>query len=181
MGNQRKRRESGKDKVKDPYSEEVIRKKRVLPTGDIIGLCVTVALQIAALMVILFFRPIPQDIIRDYVVTVEPQEDGTLEIRYDFSWTAWDAMEALTWVEIGMPHPDYVLRSASLSDTVESHEYYADGDYCSHIFYFKEAYIGGETVDFGFTIEIPRMLTQTEDHYVYEFVPGWFNEIPVEH
>ena len=48
MGNQRKRRESGKDKVKDPYSEEVIRQKRVLPTGDIIGLCVAVALQIAA-------------------------------------------------------------------------------------------------------------------------------------
>ena len=85
MGNQRKRREKGK--IEQPYSEEVIRKKRVLPKGDIFGLCVAVALQIIALLVFIFYTPAPQDVIRDYSVTVTPQEDGTLEIRYDFEWT----------------------------------------------------------------------------------------------
>ena len=117
MGNQKKRRKSGK--VKDPYAPEVVRRKRTLPKGDIIGLCILICLQLVGVLGIIFYRPTPDDVIRDYTITVEPRADGTLEIHYDFVWTALAWTEDLTWVEIGMPHPDYVLVQGSVSDTVE--------------------------------------------------------------
>ena len=65
-----------------------------------------------------------------------------------------------------------------MSDTVSHAEF--DDFFCTQRFDFKDSYIGGETVRFSFTINTGSMLTLSDGGYFYEFVPGWFNAIPVE-
>ena len=47
------------------------------------------------------------DYIRNYVVTVDPREDGSADITYDIDWQVidGDATDYLSWVKIGLPTP----------------------------------------------------------------------------
>lgn len=180
MGNQKKRRAKDPAPPVDEYAPETIRKKRTLPAKDMAILAVLIILQVAAILGMIFYRPKPQDVIDRYEVTIEPLDDGTLDIRYDITWTALDEDEPLTWVEIGMPTHRYALYQESLSDTVARDSAFTEEGYVSHRFYFKDSYVGGETVQFSFAINVPGLLMMQKGIYLYEFVPGWFNEIPIE-
>ena len=166
---------------KDDFSEEAVKKRRTLPKGDIALICILVAIQIITVMLVVLYTPTPKDVIDQYTITVEPKSNGTLDITYEVVWTALDGNEPLTWVEIGMPNPSYRPYEGSLSDTVLYAEEHNDENYCSYVLHFPREYIGGETVRFSFKVNQQGMLTQKPDGtYFYEFVPGWFNEIPVE-
>ena len=117
--------------------------------------------------------------IKEYEITVEPCENGTLDITYSFVWQALDTSEDLTWVEIGMANEHFVAKT--VSNTISAVEKYTDGDYVSLQIDFKRAYQGGETLEFSFTVNQSAMLCKDGDGYFYEFVPGWFNATPVEH
>lgn len=178
MGNQKKRR--GKNPPVDEFAPETIRKKRTLPVKDMVILSVLLILQVLLILIMVTYTPKPQDTIRRYEVIVEPLENGTLDVRYDITWTALDETQPLTWVEIGMPVRNYSIYRESISDTIIRSEPYQDEDYYSHRFYLKDSYKGGETVQFSFTINVPNLLMSRKGDYIYEFVPSWFNEIPVE-
>lgn len=165
----------------DDYSPEAVKRKRTLPKADIALMCVLVAIQVILVLFIVFYTPDPKDCIEQYSVTVEPREDGSLDITYELVWTALDEHEPLTWVEIGMANPAYRLYDGSVSDTVLYTEAHADEYYCSHVLHFPREYMGGETVSFSFKINQQEMLIRNPDGgYFYEFVPGWFNEVPVK-
>ena len=178
MGNQKKR--SAKNPPVDEFAPETVRKKRTLPVKDMIILGILVILQVFLILVMIAYTPKPQDTIRRYEVIVEPQDDGTLDVHYNIIWTALDENEALTWVEIGMPNSQYALYRESISDTIIRDSPYRDEDYYSHRFYLKNSYKGGQTVQISFTINVSHLLMTQKGSYVYEFVPSWFNEIPVE-
>lgn len=178
MGNQKKR--NAKNPPVDEFAPETVRKKRTLPVKDMIILCILVILQVFLVLVMITYTPKPQDSIRHYEVIVEPLENGTLDIHYDIEWTALDATQPLTWVEIGMPVRNYSLYRDSISDTIVRSEPYQEEDYYSHRFYFKDSYKGGATVKFSFTINVSGLLMTRKGEYICEFVPCWFNEIPVE-
>lgn len=182
MGNQKKRQAKDPEHVAaaDEFSPETIRKKRTLPVKDIVILCVLIVLQVALICVMVLYQPKPKDIIDRYAVTVEPLADGTLDITYEIVWTALDEEEPLTWVEIGMPTLHHSLYQSSISDCVADESYFLEDGYASHRFYFHRSYRGGETVSFSFKINVPGMLMSNRTGYIYEFVPGWFNAIPVE-
>ena len=181
MGNQRKRREKDPAYISaaDEFSPETIRKKRTLPVKDIVILCVLIGLQIALICAMCLYEPTPQDVIERYAVTVEPLADGSLDVTYDVVWTALDEDEPLTWVEIGMPSQRYGLYKDSISDCVATESTFSEDGYSSHRFYFKDSYRGGETVSFSFKINVDGLLMSSRTGYIYEFVPGWFNEISV--
>ena len=178
MGNQKKRRKKGKSVAIDDYTPETIRRKRKLPKAQIYLMCILVVLELSAVAAMILFKPTPKDMIRQYDVTVEPCSDGTLNIHYDITWTALDEEEPLTWVEVGMPNPQYTLVESSVPNNSSNTD--EDGDRCTHCFYFDDAYSSGETVQFSFTINARDMLALSNEGYFYEFVPGWFNEIAVE-
>ena len=65
----------------DKFSEEYIRKHRTLPTANIVLLVCIVIVQIAMIVAAILYQPKPQDRIEEYAVTVEPREDGSLDIE----------------------------------------------------------------------------------------------------
>ena len=162
------------------YTPEKIKKNRTFPKGNTVGLVICVIAQVLAILFAIFYTPKPQDVIKNYTVTVTPLEDGRLDIEYAFTWQALDTSEPLSWVEIGLPNRSYAVDEASLSDNIARHLRIADGDYVALRLDFVRPYRGGETLDFSFKITQNDMLCRSGDGYFYEFVPGWFNETPVE-
>lgn len=123
----------------------------------------------------------PLDKIQDYRVEVTALEDGTLDITYRLRWEVLNSSREgpLSWVKIGMANENFTIKEyggAILSprDSVDS--------YAS--FSLRKEFEKGETAQFWFTVNQRRMLlrdsSDNENDY-YEFTPGWFPKIEVEH
>lgn len=169
-----------KGRVNAKYEEEYIKSNRRFPTEDTILLVIIIAVQICLVIFGLSYQPKPQDVIHQYNVTVDPQEDGTLDIEYHLVWEALDESEELTWVEIGMPNDRYSVYADSISSNISSYSKYSDEGYISLRLDFEKAYLGGDVIEFSFKVNQRDMLCKNESGYFYEFVPGWFNAIQVE-
>lgn len=120
------------------------------------------------------------DVIHDYVITVEPDSDGSLNIIYHIEWEVLDSESdgPLTWIKVGIPNK-YVEDITALSDTIDAIRYYKDsGDYVR--IDLDRSYSAGEVVDIDFSIHQHRMYEEKEDYYLYFFTPGWFTDINVQ-
>ena len=165
----------------DKFSEEYIKKHRTFPKKNVILITVLVVIQIVALVVALNYDPKPQDVIREYNITVEPLDDGSLDIEYSLIWTAIDSSEALTWIEIGVPNPNFTIYRSEIKGNASNVKYNVDEEgYCYAFIELDRAYYGGETLRFSFKINQKDMLCTDGNDFFYEFVPGWFNSTPVE-
>ena len=162
------------------YTEEEIRANRTFPTENTVLLVILIAVQIGLIVLGICYQPKPQDVIHQYDVTVQPLEDGSLDITYHLVWEALDTAEELTWVEIGMANENFLVYPESFSSNIAAYSKYTDDDYVSLQLDFKEAYIGGDVVEFFFRVNQKDMLCKNDSGYFYEFVPGWFNAIRVE-
>ena len=162
------------------YTEEEIRSNRTFPTGNTVLLAIIIAVQIGLIILGICYQPKPQDVIHQYNVTVQPLDDGSLDIEYRLVWEALDASEELTWVEIGMANENFSVYPDSVTCNISTYSKYTDEDYVSLRLDFKKAYLGGDVIDFSFKINQKDMLCKNESGYFYEFVPGWFNAIQVE-
>lgn len=170
---------SKRDKGYD-FSPETVEKKRKFPVLATVGLCVCIAVQVICILVIALYAPQPQDVIDEYVIHVSPRADGSLDIKYSFTWTPLDPSEELTWVEIGMANEDFTLLD-DRSDNIEDIVSYVDDGYCSAQVYFDRAYSRYETLEFYFTVNQKRLLLTDGVRKFHGFVPGWFNHTPVDH
>ena len=172
-----------KFKRSGPYSEKVVKAKRKMPVRNIVFLVIIVIIQVALILFGALYdgESEPIDIINRYTVTVRPQTDGRVNIEYDITWTALSDDEPLEWVDIGLANKDAKIYSYTVSDTIESYEIISKKrGYCVARIYFKDSYDYGETVRFGFEVDQGGLLATNGSDYLYEFVPGWFNEVPVE-
>ena len=62
------------------------------------------------------------DYIRSYVVTVDPREDGSVDITYDIDWQVIDGdkTDYLSWVKIGLANSS-VDELTPLTDTISDY------------------------------------------------------------
>ena len=162
------------------YSEENIKKKRTFPTKNTILLVVLVIIQITAIVLACLYKPQPLDVIKEYDVVVVPTDDGSLDVEYSLLWEAVDTSEELTWIEVGLANPYYTVYEDSLSSNIAEYSYINEDGYVALRLDFKESYIGGDRFRFSFRINQSSMLCKNDTSYFYEFVPGWFNETPIE-
>jgi len=163
------------------FSPNTIERKRKFPLLSTVALCVLIVVQIVCVLVILLYHPRPQDVIEDYTIYISPREDGSLDIKYSFTWTPLDTSEDLTWVEIGMANAYFTLLDDH-SNNIEKIKHYADDEgYCYAQVYFTRPYSSGETFDFYFTVNQKRILATDGVEQFYEFIPGWFNYTHVNH
>ncbi len=169
-----------KDKNTYNFSPNYVRSHRTFPVLNTVVLAILAALQIVIVVAAVLFEPTPLDYIRDYTVTIEPLEDGSLDIQYDFVWEANSTEEPLTWVSIGMANPVYTVYPESLSRGIENYKQVRDdnGYVALELFFYGGIYQG--TTDISFKINQKNMLCKDIDGYFYEFTPCWFNEIPVD-
>ena len=163
------------------FSSETVERKRKFPILGTIALCIMFVIQIVCVVIICVYQPEPQDIIDDYTIYASPQEDGSLDIKYCFTWTPMDTSEDLTWVEIGMANEYFTILDERSDNIKEINRYADDEGYCYAQVYFDRPYQSGETLYFYFTVNQRRVLATDGVEIFYEFIPGWFNYTPVDH
>lgn len=120
------------------------------------------------------------DVIRDYTITVDPRNDGSLDMTYHIEWEVLDSDSEgpLSWVKIGIPNANIDGLSSS-SSCIKNLRYYEDnGDYIR--ISFKNYYYEGDIVKFDFKFHQSYMYTLKNGSCNYEFTPGWFDDIAVE-
>lgn len=167
-------------KDKYDYSAETIKNRRKFPVKNTIIITVCVVVQLVLIFFAVTAKAEPQDIIEKYTVTVEPLEDGSLDVEYSFLWKAIDTTEELTWVEIGMPNAMFTVYDTSVSGNIEEYSEICEDGYTAVRLDFQRGYKGGENIKFSFKVNQKYMLCKDMHNYFYEFVPGWFNSTPVE-
>lgn len=165
----------------DKFSEEYIKKHRKFPVKNTWILVFCIIAQIGLVFVAVTADATPVDVIEKYIVNVEPSEDGTLDIEYSIRWKALDASEDLTWVQIGLPNYYFSVYEDSVSETIMDYSYIDEEGYTGIQLDFTKGYGYGETVEFSFKVNQRNMLCKDDNCYFYEFVPNWFNSIPVEY
>ena len=124
------------------------------------------------------------DEILDYTITVDLNPDGTLNMVYHIEWKVLDddSEGPLTWVQIGVPNKHYSDYKA-LTDTIKSIKSYNDCGETKLRIDFDKMYYEGEVVTFEFSFTQDYMYQMnylTEGETVYEFTPGWFNDLYVD-
>ncbi len=119
-----------------------------------------------------------EDYIRNYVISVDTRQDGTLDITYELEWEVLKN-GPVTWVKIGIPN-DHVSGITALTDNIEKAEYYAEGTETFVRCDFKEKYNPGDVINFKFSIHQSYMYLLDKSGIVrYSFTPGWFDKIEI--
>lgn len=122
----------------------------------------------------------PLDRIQNYQVDVAAQPDGTLNIIYHLRWEVLDSNREgpLSWVKLGMGNEDFeALDCGGAADDVVPSGSYAK-------VYLDKNYYEGEVAEFWISVRQNRMLCDDPNNnaqFFYDFVPGWFSAIDVEH
>lgn len=129
------------------------------------------------------FADSPTDEILNYEITVDVNEDATLNMHYHLEWKVLesDGIGPLSWITIGIPNRHCIDYSAA-SDNIKSIVYEGDG-YSNLRIDFKKEYYEGEIISFDFDFRQDYMYTMNlyeQGKTVYQFTPGWFDEIAVK-
>ena len=131
------------------------------------------------------------DYIPDYFVTVNLREDGSADIVYDITWQVigGDQTDYLSWVKIGLPNA-YAEDLTPLTDTISDLQYTGDGGSYAKVVFARRYYSpevaaqnGGESrVRFAFSVHQSHLFSLNSDGTAtFEFTPGWFDDLVVEH
>ena len=121
------------------------------------------------------------DEILNYTITVDVNDDATLNLKYHIDWKVLDSgsgIGPLTWMKIGIPN-SHVIETKGLSDTVDHIN--RSGNYAE--VYLDKKYYEGEVASVDFLVVQDYMYEVnkfTEGETVYAFTPGWFDDIKVD-
>ncbi len=121
----------------------------------------------------------PLDRIDLYEITINPRDNGTLDMEFNIEWTVLDSTTEgpLEWVKIGIPNYS-VSNIKGLSSCIENIYYYSSfGSYIR--IDLDRQYHSGETVNIIFSYNQSRMYFLTNDKCSYHYRPGYFDEIEV--
>lgn len=123
------------------------------------------------------------DEILNYEITVDVNEDATLHMVYQIDWKVLDSDSEgpLNWVNIGIPNRHYVSYKG-LSDTVESVSYSSSGG-SNLMITLDRNYYKDEVASFSFELVQDYMYEMnrlSDGETVFEFTPGWFEDIRVD-
>jgi hypothetical protein len=121
----------------------------------------------------------PLDQIREYVITVDPQDDGTLFISYYLKWEVLDDKREgpLTYIEVGVPNKDH--RINDYSSNVKTATSKTSGGAWVRLDLDRK-YAAGEILEVRFSIWQNKLIEREgDDKLMYSFIPGWFDETPV--
>ncbi|MCR5429265.1 MAG: zinc ribbon domain-containing protein [Lachnospiraceae bacterium] len=124
------------------------------------------------------------DEIIKYTVTVDVNDDATLNMLYHIEWKVLDDVQLgpLDWVHIGIPNSHYISCDA-VSNNIDHIN--MDIGYSSSYadVYFTKKYYKNETVSFDFLLVQDYMYEMNilkDGETVYYFTPGWFDGIAID-
>jgi hypothetical protein len=119
------------------------------------------------------------DEIENFTITVDVNEDASLQMTYHIDWTVLDdSIGELEWIDLGVPN-QYHENITPLTDTISDIDDYGD----SLSIYLDRGYGEGETVTVEFSMTQDHMYQidkWVEGETVYTFTPAWFDGIDVD-
>ena len=123
------------------------------------------------------------DNILEYDITVNVNQDATLDMVYHIDWMVLDSDSEgpLSWVTIGIPNKHYTSYQP-LSSNIKDMSYTSSGGPSIRIDFDRD-YYAGEVVSFDFEVVqdyVYEVNSLTDGETVYEFTPGWFDNIVVD-
>jgi hypothetical protein len=121
------------------------------------------------------------DVIRDYRIEVLPQEDASLINTYTIHWCVIsDAAGSLTDINVGMPNSDYQIMD--FSGDARSVRSADQGAYSQVNVVLSKSINANECVTVTFRIHQMGLahLDEVKGEIGFQFIPGWFDEVPVE-
>ena len=123
----------------------------------------------------------PTDKILSFDIEITTREDASLDMVYTIKWKVLESEKAgpLTWVKIGLPNK-HVDELTALSDNIDEIKLSTSGGVYANI-YFEDEYEEGDVVEFSFSFHQDYMYKQSGDgeEAIFEFTPGWFDEMDV--
>ena len=168
-----------------------------MKTRPLHRLAARLALTLAALLTAALLAPAAfadagdYDEITNYVVTVDPRQDGSADITYEIDWKVigGGSGDSLSWVNIGLAN-SHADEFENLSpDTVADVSLLTDGGSFAQVTFHDHYYApdvaarnGGKSeVSFRFRVHQSHLFTENDDNTAnFSFTPGWFDEICVD-
>lgn len=118
----------------------------------------------------------PPDIINSYVVTINPQPDGSLLMKYDFDYEATtDFPRDIQYLEIGVPNTNFEIVSYEPKGFITGAKAIKSGKSQVHLDFAKLP-LKGDKFKFSFVIKQGSMAYKADENNIsFKFVPGWFD------
>jgi hypothetical protein len=122
------------------------------------------------------------DEIKNYAIDILPQADGSLVDTYAINWCVIsNSAGPLSWITLGMPTEQYEIVSYS-GDASSVTPDNAGFDYKIRIDLVREVNAGDCA---NFTVQVHQYglakLDASTNQIGFQFTPGWFDEVPVDH
>lgn len=125
----------------------------------------------------------PIDEITEYQITIHPTEEGNLMMSYHIEWHVLDDSKEgpLEWVKIGVPN-QYVYHPQAKSEDIQSISFHYSSDEGSFIRCdLARAFYKDEVAILDFSFLQTHFYTLENDEVQFQFMPGWFDGIQVQH
>ena len=121
----------------------------------------------------------PLDKIHNYTITVDPNDDGTLNMVYYLKWEVLQEGDGgVDFITVGVANR-FVEDIKGLTNNIND-IYYSSDDGATIRIDFKNTYHEGDIFEVKFSFRQERIFTIKNDEVQYSFKPGWFEEIQVE-
>lgn len=120
------------------------------------------------------------DYIHEYIVQVNPRKDGTLDLQVYLKWEVIDSSSEgpLSWIRVGVPNC-YVDEFRILSSSISKIDYMYDAGASVIRVDLNRNYHAGEIIEIKYAFHLSRMYHLSSDLCVFDYSPGWFDEIKV--
>jgi hypothetical protein len=119
---------------------------------------------------------IPPDIIHSYTITIDPQTDGSLLIKYELDYEATtDFPSDIQYLQIGVPNTDFEVVDFAPKDFIVQAKEIKAGTSQVQLDFYKLP-LKGDRFTISFTIKQRSMAYSTDDGNIcFQFIPGWFD------
>lgn len=139
---------------------------------------------VSIVVLLLFAAPaVAQDTgtyrINDYIVTLEPQEDGRVLMTYEQEWQVLSG--GIPWITVGLPNRYFEIQDSG-GDIADISDASGGGFYGVRLDLTKN-FTAGETFDVRFTVLQSRILERLTDENLWRiaFTPGWYDRADIGH
>ena len=121
----------------------------------------------------------PLDKIHEYTITVDPNDDGTLNMVYYLKWEVLEEGDGgVDFITVGVANR-FVENIKGLTNNIDD-IYYSSENGATIRIDLKKTYHKGDIFEVKFSFRQERIFTLKNNEVQYSFNPGWFEEIQVE-
>lgn len=115
--------------------------------------------------------------IPNYIITLEPQNDGQIKMTYEQQWNVLSG--DIPWVTVGLPNSSFKIESYSGAAAKVT----SAGDITGVRVDLDKDYRAGQTFNIKFTVLQNNLLERltSEKKWRINFTPGWYDRAQIDH